>query len=142
MPDCVRELFAGIDAQGLFIADNSIANVFALDRWFVRNFVDVGLVLHGYTNSIIDRVAFALCLPLLFWVYRTQERALFVFALLALLVPALAGSFMSYTRFLLAVFPLFMAGGALLKHPERLAVVMFALQILLFVLHATGRWVA
>jgi len=89
--------------------------------WFTNNFVRIDLQLHNYTNSMIDRGAFLLCAPLLVGVYRTEHKALFAYAALTLLVPALAGSFMSYTRMLLMVFPLFMFLGVRLRGSHDLA---------------------
>lgn len=134
--------FDGLTAQRLWIAQNSLANMFLPTRWFMANFVNISLQLHGYTNSVIDRAAFVLCAPILIGVYRTQNRALFVYAALTLLVPAMSGTFMSYTRSLLVVFPLFIYLGARVRRPEYLAVPMFALQVLLYLLHTGGYWVA
>jgi hypothetical protein len=134
---------AGLSAQQLYVAKNSLGNIFQPYVWFMSNFVNIDLQLHSYTTSMIDRVAFLLCLPLLVGVYRTQHTALFAYAALAMLVPALTGVFMSYTRFLLVVFPLFMYLGARFPRSEYyLAGPMFALQVLLCVMHTGGYWVA
>jgi hypothetical protein len=66
-----------------------------------------------------------------------------VYAAVSMLVPALSGTFMSYTRYLLVVFPLFMYLG--IRFPKSvyyLAPPMFALQILFYVIHTGGYWVA
>jgi hypothetical protein len=134
---------AGLSAQQLYVAKNSLGNILSPVDWFAQNFVNVKLELHSYTTSMIDRAAFLLCLPTLIGVYRTQPVALFVYAALTMLVPALAGSFMSYTRFLLVVFPMFLYLGVRLPRAEYyLAAPMFALQILLYLLHTGGYWVA
>jgi hypothetical protein len=134
--------FAGIDAQQYSIANNSIANVLRPGLWFIRNFVLLEPALHSYTTSVIDRTLFVLALPVLIGVWRTQHRAIAVYAVVTLLVPALAGNFMSYSRHLMLVFPLSMYLGVKLKHPELLAIPMFALQVLLVVMHTSGVWVA
>jgi hypothetical protein len=134
---------AGLEAQKLYVANNSLGNLLSPFQWFLDNFVNIKLQLHGYTNSLIDRAAFLLCLPLLVGVYRTQNRAIFVYAAVSMLVPALSGTFMSYTRYLLVVFPLFMYLG--IRFPKSvyyLAPPMFALQILFYVIHTGGYWVA
>ena len=99
--------FAGLAAQNLYVARNSIGNLFLPHLWFMNNFVNINLQLHGYTNSLIDRFGFLLCVSTLVGVYRTQNGALFTYAALTMLVPAFAGTFMSYTRLLLVVFPMF-----------------------------------
>jgi Mannosyltransferase (PIG-V) len=133
---------AGMNAQQLFVAKNSLGNLIELPHWFINNFVNIHLSLHSYTTSIIDRSAFILCAPFLIGIYRTQNKALFAYAAANLLVPALAGSFMSYTRFLLAVFPLFIYVGTRFKRPEFAAIPMFALQVLFYLLHTGGYWFA
>lgn len=98
----------GLSAQQLYVANNSLGNLLSPSRWWLNNFVHLQPQLHDYTHSLIDRGAFLLCLPLLVGVCRTQHRALFAYAALTLLVPAMGGNFMSYTRMLLVVFPMFM----------------------------------
>jgi hypothetical protein len=134
--------FEGLRAQDLYVAKNSLTNIFMLNRWFLKNFVNISLELHGYTSSIIDRLTFLLCVPLLIRIHRTQNPALFAYAALALLVPALSGMFMSYTRFALVAFPIFIDLATRVRRPELIAVPMFALQILFFLLHTGGYWVA
>lgn len=134
--------FAGLNAQRFSIAGNSLANLLNPVDWFTRNFVDIELSLHNYTTSWIDRVFFLVALPLLIGVWRTQHKALLAYALVTLLVPALAGNFMSYTRHLMLVFPLFMYLGTALPRPELLAIPMFAVQILLVLMHTGAYWVA
>lgn len=134
---------AGLEAQELYVSKNSLGNLLSPFHWFLNNFVNIKLQLHGFTNSIIDRAAFLLCLPMLVGVYRTQNRAIFAYAVVAMLVPAMAGTFMSYTRILLVVFPLFMYLGMRFPKSEYyLAPPMFALQILFYVMHTGGYWVA
>lgn len=132
----------GLNAQQLYIAKNSLENLLYLNQWFVRNFMDITFQLHGYTNSMIDRAVFILSALLLVGVYRTQNKALFIYAVITLLVPALAGTFMSQTRMVLAVFPIFMYLGVQLKRSELVAIPMFALQVLFYLLHTGGYWVA
>jgi Mannosyltransferase (PIG-V) len=134
--------FEGLKAQQLYVSNNSLGNVVRLDRWFTSNFVNITLQLHGYANSMIDRAAFILCAPLLVGVYRTQNKALFAYAALTLLIPAFAGTFMSYTRVLMVVFPLSIYLGTRAIRTEYLAIPMFAVQVLFYLLHTGGYWVA
>lgn len=134
---------AGLNAQNHYIAQNSLANLFSPVAWFARNFTQQPLHLHGFVNSLIDRGAFLLAVPLLIGVFRHQHKALFSFAALTMLIPAFAGTFMSYTRMLLPVFPLFLYLGVRVRNSGYLlAPIFMALQVLLFLLHTTGRWVA
>jgi len=133
---------AGLKAQDLFVANNSIGNLLQPVAWFTRNFVDIQLQFHSYTESILDRSAFLLAIPLLVGVVRTQHRALAAYALITALVPALSGNFMSYTRFLLVVFPLFMFLGGSRRPTQYLIPAMFAVQVLLYLMHTGGYWVA
>lgn len=133
---------AGLDAQRLYVANNSLGNLLSPAAWYHRNF-DVPLELHGYTNSWLDRGAFLLAVPVLVGVYRREHKALFAYAAVTMLIPAFAGTFMSYTRMLLPVFPLFIYLGARFRHPVFvLGPIFLALQVLLFVLHTSGYWVA
>jgi hypothetical protein len=134
--------FAGLAAQNLYVAKNSIGNLFFPQLWFMNNFVNIHLQLHDYTKSLIDRVAFFLCVSTLVGVYRTQNKALFTYAAVTMLVPAFAGSFMSYTRVLLVVFPMFIYIGARFPGSVYWAVLMFSLQLLFYLLHTSGYWVA
>jgi hypothetical protein len=132
----------GLDAHQLNVSDYSLMNLLKPLAWFTRNFADVTLQLHGYTDSALDRAAFILCLPLLVGVALTQRPSLFAYAAVAMLVPALSGNFMSYLRHLLVVFPMFIFLGSRAWRTEYLAVPMFALQVLLYLLHTGGYWVA
>lgn len=134
---------AGLNAHDLYVNHSSLGNLLAPRAWFERNFLNTSFAVHGYTNSIIDRVGFGLALMVLVGVFRQQPKALFAYALVTLLVPALAGSFMSYTRMLLVVFPLFIYLGARWEQ-SALALVppFFALQLLFFLMHTGSYWVA
>ena len=134
---------AGLSAQQFYIANNSLGNLLSPVRWYLDNFVHIQTQLHGYTNSLIDRAAFLLCLPLLVGIYRTEHKALFAYAAVTLLIPALAGSFMAYTRYLLVVFPVFMYLGMRFERPVYyLLPPMFAMQVLFYLMHTGGYWVA
>jgi hypothetical protein len=132
----------GLNAQSLYVAHNSLGNLLSPYQWFLDNFVNIDLQLHGFANSMMDRAAFLLCLPLLPGVYRTQPGALFAYAAVTLLVPALAGNLMSYTRMLFVVFPMYMYVGVRFPRSAFLAVPMFALQVLFYLMHTGGYWVA
>ncbi len=133
---------AGLNAQQLYVAKNSLGNLLSPYQWFQSNFINIDFTLHGYTNSLIDRAAFIVCVPMLIGIYRTQSKALFAYTAATMLIPALAGNFMSYTRVLLVVFPMFIYLPVRFRRFEYLAVPMFALQVLLYLMHTGGYWVA
>jgi len=134
--------FDGLKAQQLYVSNNSVGNLLNPYRWFMTNFVDISLQLHTYSTSMIDRAAFILFAPMLIGIYFTQNKALFVYALSTLLIPAMAGTFMSYTRVLMVVFPISIYLGTRSWRTEYLMVPMFALQILFYLMHTGGYWVA
>jgi hypothetical protein len=113
-----------------------------LHRWF-----DGPYAVHGYRNSIIDRALFMLFLLSLPLIWRLRNPALFSYALLVGLVPLL-GTFMSYSRYLLPAFPLFIGLAGVLGR-ERWRFLLFpwlfasiSLQALFIVMQALGYWVA
>jgi hypothetical protein len=134
---------AGLNAHGLYVNHSSLGNLLHPVDWFTRNFVAPTFTLHGYTTSIMDRVGFVLALAILAGVFRQQPKAFFVYAAITLLVPALAGSFMSYLRMLVVVFPLFIYLGVRWERSTLvLAPPLFVLQVLLFLMHTRSYWVA
>ncbi len=136
--------FAGFEAQKLYVAQSSIWNILRIDQWFIGNFVNLEFSLHGYTNSIIDRSFFIIYLIMLYYIYKKTNKVLFVFALFMGLIPALSDHFMSYTRLLLPVFPMFIALGKVIKEKTAyvIAVLLFLVQIVFAVRHCLGYWVA
>jgi hypothetical protein len=103
-----------------------------------------GLTLHGQLDSSVDRllfVGFVASAPL---VYRKVGLPLFAFYVLLGMQP-LMGSYMSYARYLLLAFPLFIAWGAYFEeHPRAMAplvMVMVLVQALSVMAHTSSRWV-
>jgi hypothetical protein len=137
---------AGFAAQAEFITGHSMSRL--LDPLsFLQDFFDPprGLKLHGPLNSIIDRIW-------LFWfvaglapIYK-QDRTLFVYTLSMGLVPALTGHMMSYTRFVMMAFPMFLVPAQWSRSGGRnlgfilLAAALFALQMYLLVRHMNFYW--
>jgi hypothetical protein len=113
-----------------------------MQRWFPGP-----LAVHGYRNSIIDRVLFLLFLLALPLIWRLRSPPLFWYSLVLGLVPVV-GTFMSYSRYLLPVFPLYLAGANLFtRDPWRFLLFpwLFAsisLQALFIVMQSLGYWVA
>jgi len=89
--------------------------------WNVPKFVAAFLTpdtWHAFSGSLLDRSIFALlvcCLPL---VWKLDRRLIAWVCVLGIL-PAMSGTFTSYTRFASVAFPLFIALGVYFAPPER-----------------------
>lgn len=132
--------WAGFTAQQLYPAQGSLAKI--VDPCaFVHCFMAFGWK-HDFLHSFIDRVFFIVFLVTLFQISRLGY-GYYSYALLAGLVPAMSNSMMSFTRFSALVFPVFIAWGAGMKRScftPLVLMVFFGLQLLLLLLHISGRW--
>jgi MFS family permease len=104
-----------------------------------------GLTVHGQMTSVADRLLFAGFVASAPLVYRRVSLPMFGFYLLMGLTP-LMGSYMSYARYLLPAFPLFIAwGGHFQEHPlwmPGIVMVMVVLQAMFVMAHTSSHWVA
>jgi len=106
-----------------------------------------GLVLHGITNSLIDRIFFILFLISLPFIYKKFGFMLFFYSLFLGFVP-IFGGFMSYSRYLLPIFPIFilLAGFFEQKKYSFLKIpylfFSFSIQVIFIVMHALNYWVS
>jgi len=134
----------GIEAEKYFIGQRSISSLLDLPA-FVRSFADIRY-LHGTLYSAFDRLWFVVLVVFLFKIWRTDRRY-FWFAILAGIVPPMTGTFWSYTRFLVAVFPLFIAAAEVLSKDKWKGVrwltigILFSLQIIFLIRHINNYWV-
>jgi hypothetical protein len=103
--------FDGFAAQRGYPNSPSISNVFKLSG-FLQAFLNVQS-LSGMMDAAIDRVFFLMVVVLLPLIYR-MSRAWFFFTLLVGLVPAGTSWFMSYRRYLMICFPVFIILAQLL----------------------------
>ena len=133
---------SGFAIQKGFISDRSVAALIDPVK-LVRSFLAVGSA-HGFLDSALDRVWFVMflaCLPRLWRI----DRTLFFLALPLGVVPALT-SFMSYTRYLAVVFPVFLVLGDALGGERRsgtrwLTLGLFCgVQVLLVLRHINFQW--
>jgi hypothetical protein len=139
------DFFAELSAQRYFIGGYSVFNLFN-PQLFIKNIFGTKLVLHGFMNSLLDRIFFGLFLATLPLAYKKLDKALFYFYLLLGLVP-LFGSFMGYMRYLLpAFFPLSIVLGRLMLTRKTLFFILMycflALQTLFIILQALSYWVS
>lgn len=136
-------LWSGFDAQDYFVAKNSLANLLHPVAWFQKNFLDIDLTLHGFTTSLVDRVFFGGYIVMLYFISRLGDRALFWYALVMGLVPALTGMIMAYTRYLLVVFPIFIVLALRFKKQLLFIALPFCMfQIVFLIMHILNYWVA
>jgi hypothetical protein len=106
------------------------------------------LALHGFTNSAIDRLVFVGFLLLLVPLFRRVHPALAVYALVVGILNVVSGTFMSYSRYVLLAFPVFIAAAMLLQKPNLrflrlpIAFSFTLIQGLFLVMHSLSYWVA
>lgn len=134
-------------AMNFFVSKHSVFYIFNPSLLFNIIF-NANLALHGFINSILDRVFFILFLFLLFLIYKKTNITFFIYSLLMGFVFILSGTFMSYTRHLLVVFPIFIALGIIFQEQKYsflklpLIYFMIMLQTLFLIMHALNYWVA
>ncbi len=135
--------FEGFEAQNYFPNHPSVGNILNVPG-FMASITDARR-LHGFTDSILDRLfffIFVLSLPAL-W---THQKTYFLYALASGLVPAMSNWFFSYSRFVMMCFPLFLFLGARMAKATRPVpwcaglVVMFSIQIIFLIRHINYYW--
>jgi hypothetical protein len=142
--------FSGIQAQSHVVASwslSAIARPDLLVRDFFSPFLAPNLHLLGFTNGLLDRVFFVLFLTALAAVLLETGPVLCSYYFLLGIVPIL-GTFMSYTRYLMPAFPLYIAVARMAErgklHPILVPgmLVSYALSVVLLGMHALNHWVA
>lgn len=125
--------------------------------WDIRNVIDPSLLIknlfmqdlriHGIYNSILDRVFFISFCVFLPFIYKKVSLPIFVFTVLLGITP-LFGSFMSYLRYILPAFSVFIVIAMYCKN-QKLDTIKYALlfffillQAILFSMHILNYWVA
>ncbi len=142
MAQTTGDATTGLDAQKFFVGERSLTDLVDVVG-LARNFADVAWG-HDYHHSILDRLWFVGFVAGLVVLWR-RDRLLFWFALPMGLIPPLTG-FMSYTRYIVAVFPLFFVAGDVLSGPTRrgpraiVLGVLVALQAVLVLRHMNNYW--
>jgi len=134
--------FEHFEAQQLIgSAKHSLLYMFNIPKWFMENFVYAEFSLGSFRTTLFDRIAFFFYLIFLWWIYKRQDRTHFVYALLMGMVPALSDHFISYGRFLIVIFPLYIQLALTSFNHRRLQVLMFLCQCTLLGAHSLGYWV-
>jgi hypothetical protein len=133
----------GLEAQELFIGQRSLSNVYDLPA-LVRSFAEAK-PWHGLLDSVLDRLWFVVLLLSLFKIWR-MDRCYFWLSLLLGVFPVMTGTFWSYTRFLVVVFPVFIAGADILSRDRwkrfswTVVAVLFSQQVLFLIRHINNLW--
>jgi len=136
--------FEGFEAQKHWRV-HSISNLWDAPKFIVGLFTPTQW--HEFRGSLLDRCVFMLllyCLPVIWKLDRS--RGLMVWTYVLGIVPAMSGTFTSYTRFASCAFPMFIALGVFLAPPERrylrwATVLVFAtLQVVLLWRFVNFRW--
>lgn len=133
----------GFDAQEQFRSGSSILRL--LDPIGFLALFARSLSLHGFSDSLLDRLWFVLFLATLPALWRLDKRW-FAYALPMGLIPAVTVQLLSFTRYALVVFPCFVVAGVFFSAPERrrwFGPVLFLLlgfQVLLLGRHVNNLW--
>jgi hypothetical protein len=99
---------AGFEVQKtMFVSHRSVGEILDIPA-FVGSIFNVGSV-HGFEDSLIDRVWFLVLLVCLVPLWK-MDRRLFFFAVAVGIPPAMT-SFMAYTRYFMMAFPVFLVLG-------------------------------
>ncbi len=108
--------FEGFIAQRHFGNVHSIGNLWDLPKFILGLFSPTEW--HAYRGSVLDRCVFLLMIefvPIL-WYF---DKRLLVWTYVLGILPAMSGTFTSFTRFASCAFPVFIALGVFLAPPER-----------------------
>lgn len=116
--------FAGFHAQRFYLNHPSMGKITDI-RSFLTAMGDVGPFIHP-TKGVLDRLCFvAFVVGALYCRHFNKED--FVYALMIGMIPALSNQFVSYTRFIVVCFPIFLGLSSGLLHQIRNSVVVVGL---------------
>jgi hypothetical protein len=133
----------GFEAQKHYANQPSIGNILHPER-ALKALFSVNR-LHGYTDSAIDRALFLLLLVYLPAIWRADRRY-FVYALGIGVVPALSNLFLSYSRFVILCFPLYVVMAQQMSDAKRRPLFFYTiavagiLQAMLLIRHINYYW--
>lgn len=133
------------DALSRYITQASVYNLLKPLK-FAAHYVDVTFG-HSLFNSPFDRVWFIFVVVGLSFLFR-MDKLFFIYALPMGIFPAVTASFVSYTRYVAVIFPLFIVFGVLSARPGRrrlywgTVLTMAVIQVFFIILHINSYWVA
>ena len=132
--------WAGFAAQQMYPGQPSLSKIADVSG-FMHCLLGFGWQ-HDFFHSFLDRAAFIVFLAALFPISRLGA-GYYCYAFLAGLVPAMSNSMMSFSRFAVLVFPMFIVLGVAAKRSRLLPFVLmlsFGLQVLLLLRYTSGAW--
>ena len=112
---CTGNPFEGIAAQRYW-GVHYTSNLWNVPKFIIGFFTPTEW--HAFRGSLLDRLSFVLLLYSLPVVLRL-DKDLMVWIYVLGILPAMSGTFTSYTRFASCAFPMFIALGVFLGRPER-----------------------
>jgi len=127
--------FEGFDAQKHWRV-HSIGNLWNLSKFMIGLFTPTQW--HEFTGSILDRCVFLLLCNCIVIIWRL-DKGLLVWVYVLGILPAMSGTFTSFTRFASCVFPMFIALGVYFSKPER-KIAGWILLIIFGILHVVLVW--
>jgi len=138
--------FAAFTLQGSHYKNYSVSTLFHPLDWARNNilYFQPGSIV-GFTYQLVNRAFFWLFLVLLPLVYYRVRRDLFWFTLILGGVTILSGNLVSWPRYMLTLFPLFIPLAYFLKTRIRLVswcIATVSLQIFFLMLHSQNYWFA
>lgn len=139
--------FTQFNAQQNFVSHYSITSL-VNPLFFFKALFTFPLKLHGFTDSLLDRLFFVGFLLLLPFIFRKVSKVFFIYTILFGLLPVLSGSFMSYMRYLVVVFPIFITLSVLFSEKKYTILyypflfLSLLLQGLFIIMHSLNFWVA
>jgi Gpi18-like mannosyltransferase len=135
--------WAGFDAQGYFASGYSVQTLSHPLLWFVHNFLNTHLSFNSPTDGFLSRLCFIGFVASVFVARKILDKSLLVYMLIVGLVSALSGDLMSYPRYIVMIFPLFVLLAVKIR--DELSFYMaicIPLQILFLILYSLNEWVA
>ena len=132
--------FEGFVVQSQYPAQPSIGKIFDLSR-FIHTLAQFSWS-HDYLHSFMDRIVFITFLISLFWILQIDVKY-YAYALLTGLVPAMSSDLMSYTRYAVLVFPLFIVWARFGRQTRTLPLLFmlfYGVQVLLLLLALSNHW--
>ena len=106
------------------------------------------LHIHGFSNSIIDRIFILFAIVMFYFVYKKTNFTFFIYCITIFMPFILIGNIMSSTRHILMIFPIFFTLAIIFKNPKYnfikhcLIYLMISIQTLFLIMHALNYWVA
>jgi hypothetical protein len=145
----IQYLFTGDPLEGFKVQRFYPSQANILKMLHPINFIKLffaPLRIHGLLNSAIDRIWFVFFLISLIPIWK-KDKTYFAFALPMGIVPVVITSFMSFTRYTLLIFPMFIVTAEYFNKDSRkfwlyaILLALFSLKIIFLILHVNYEWV-